>query len=146
MSNVKDKSSNNKYKKKASPKKSSKSKPKRDQNFWDEFHTASDIFFNECLIDQDTADNIKVRVKHELSYSGHNIWFNIGNDKNKDKIDIGKETDNNFKRSIFFKNKKFQEKLIDFYLKHLPEVDLKFIGPTFKTGDLLLKLVPYSEN
>ena len=95
MSNVKDKSSNNKQKK-TSYKKSfnQKPKPKRDQTFWDEFHIASDIFFNECLIDQDTADNIQVRVKHELSYTGHNIWFNIGQSPDKDDIDIGKETNN----------------------------------------------------
>ena len=143
MSNVKDKSSNNNQKRKTSKKKSFKSKPKRDQAFWDEFHQASDIFFNECLIDQDTADNIKVRARYELSYTGHNIWFNVRKD-NKDEIDIGKETTNNFKRTIFFRNKKFQEKLIDFYYENLPEVELKFIGPLRSNGDLLLKLVPVS--
>lgn len=118
----------------------SSNKINRDQAFWDEFHKASDIFFDECIINQKKADEIMTRCKYELSYTGYNKWFQLNNN---DTINIGTETDNNFKRSVFFRNRNFQQRLIDFYYKNLPEVELKFIGPT-RSGDLLLKLVPYN--
>lgn len=118
----------------------SSNKINRDQAFWDEFHKAADIFFDECIINQNKADEIMTRCKYELSYTGYNKWFQLNNN---DTINIGKETDNNFKRSVFFRNRNFQQRLIDFYYKNLPEVELKFIGPT-RSGDLLLKLVPYN--
>jgi hypothetical protein len=118
---------------------SSTNSPSRDQSFYDELHTASDIFFEECLIHQKKADEIMTRCKYEISYTGYNKWFQLNNN---DTIDIGKETKNTFKRSVFFRNRNFQQRVIDFYYKNLPEVELKFIGPT-RSGDLLLKLMPY---
>jgi hypothetical protein len=144
MSN-KMKNSNNKKtykkKKKSSPKKSNK----RDKRFYDEMNKASEIFFNECIVSEDTADEIRTRAKYELSFNGYNIWFNIGSNKDKDKIIVNKESNYEFLRSKFFKNYNFQKRVYDYYLKNLPEVETKFIGPIKGSGDILIKLVPYYE-
>ena len=144
MSN-KMKNSNNKKtykkKKKSSPKKSNK----RDKRFYDEMNKASEIFFNECIVSEETADEIRTRAQYELSFNGYNIWFNIGSNKDKDKIIVNKESNYEFLRSKFFKNYNFQKKVYDYYLKNLPEIETKFIGPIRSSGDILIKLVPYHE-
>jgi len=142
MSNKAKNNSNNKSsKKKISPKR--KSSPKRDKKFYDELKLASDKFFNECIVSDKVADEIRTRSQYELSYTGHNIWFNIGNSKEKDKIVVNEESNYEFLRSKFFKNYNFQKKVYDYYLKNLPEIETKFIGPIRGSGDILVKLVPY---
>ena len=46
---------------------------------------------------------------------------------------------------VIFKNNKFRNKVLDKYYELAPDLDVKFIGPTFKTGDLLIKLVPFRD-
>ena len=117
--------------------------PPKDQSFWDELEVASNIFLKECIVDKDLLEDIEIRARYDLSFNGHNIWFNIGNNKEADIINIKKETKNEFRRSVFFKNSKFRDKVLDKYYDLAPNLDVKFIGPTFKSGDLLLKLVPF---
>ena len=143
MSN-KAKNSNNKNfkrKKKSTPKKSNK----RDKRFYDEMNEAGEIFFRECIVSEDTADEIRTRAKYELSFNGHNIWFNIGSNKDKDRIVVNEKSNYEFLRSKFFKNYNFQKRIYDYYLKNLPEIETKFIGPIRGSGDILIKLVPYYE-
>ena len=135
------------FKKKGSYKKGSnnkRDKPK-DQTFWNELEIASNIFLKECIVDKDELENIEVRARYDLSFTGHNIWFNVGNNDQADIINIKKETDNEFRRTVFFKNNKFRNKVLDKYYELAPDLDVKFIGPTFKTGDLLIKLVPFRD-
>lgn len=145
MSTKTKRNSNNKksFKKKTTPKRNFK---KKDKKFFDELNKASDIFFNECIVSQDLADDIKTRVYYELSYEGHNLWFNIGNNKEKDKIFVDEKSNYEFLRSKLFKNYNFQKRVYDYYLENIPEIETIFVGPIKRSGDLLIKLVPYHKD
>lgn len=144
MSNKsKNNSNNTSFKKKNSKNSKRKSSPKRDQKFYNELKLASEIFFQECIVSEKVADEIRTRAQYELSFNGHNIWFNIGSSKEKDKIVVKEDSNYEFLRSKFFKNYNFQKRVYDYYLENLPEIETKFIGPIKGSGDILIKLVPY---
>jgi len=130
-------------KKKGSFKKNS---PKKDDKFWEELKLANSKFIKECMVSKDELEQIEVNARYDLSFEGYNIWFNVGQNEEKDLINLGYESNNKFKRSVMWKSNKFRDMVRDEYYDLAPNLDLIFIGPTFKKGDLLLKLVPASRN